>query len=61
VAKQLIGKKIVVNFNSQKFCGIISETEAYTVGDSASHAYSGKSTRNEAMFRRGGITYVYLI
>jgi DNA-3-methyladenine glycosylase len=60
VAKQLIGKILVRKFNSKLLAGIIVETEAYQGSkDPASHAYRGKTKRNEAMFESGGVCYVY--
>jgi DNA-3-methyladenine glycosylase len=61
VSQKLIGKKIIVNVDKQEFSGIITETEAYMVGDSACHGYRGKTARNEAIFEEGGIAYVYFI
>lgn len=60
VAKELLGKILVVNNGRLKLSGIITETEAYPgKNDEASHSYIGKTKRNEKMFEAGGIAYVY--
>ena len=63
VARELIGKKLVTNFDEGMTAGIIIETEAYMgVDDAASHSYKNRRTaRTEAMFSDGGHLYVYLI
>ncbi|GAB4255537.1 MAG: DNA-3-methyladenine glycosylase [Vicingaceae bacterium] len=62
IAKDLLGKVLVTNFNGKLTSGIITETEAYNgIYDKACHAYGGKRTlRNEVMYAKGGISYVYL-
>ena len=62
IARELLGKYLVTNFNNQLTSGMITETEAYAgITDKASHAYGGRRTqRTEVMFRRGGVAYVYL-
>jgi DNA-3-methyladenine glycosylase len=62
IARDLIGKVLVTNFNGELTSGIIIETEAYEgVTDRASHAYGGRRTaRTEVMFAEGGTAYVYL-
>ena len=62
IAHDLIGKKLVTNFNGKLTSGIITETEAYAgETDKASHAYGGRRTaRTETMYAEGGISYVYL-
>ncbi|MGD9674701.1 MAG: DNA-3-methyladenine glycosylase [Candidatus Nitrosocosmicus sp.] len=66
VAQSLIGKMLVryVCFfgNYYRLSGIITETEAYGYKDDpASHAFKGKTARNQAMFGQVGIAYVYFI
>jgi DNA-3-methyladenine glycosylase len=62
IAKELLGKLVVTNFEDGTTMGRIVETEAYNgVGDKASHAYGGRRTnRTEIMYAAGGIAYVYL-
>ena len=60
VAKDLLGKYLVRSYKSKPLVGMIVEVEAY-LGDKdpASHAYRGKTKRNEVMFKEGGHLYVY--
>ena len=62
IAKELLGKILVTQFNNQITAVRIVETEAYNgVTDKASHAYAGKRTlRTEIMYSSGGVSYVYL-
>jgi len=63
VAKDLLGKVLVTNFEGQHTAGMIVETEAYAgASDKASHAFGNRRTqRTEVMYREGGTAYVYLI
>lgn len=62
IAKELIGKIIITNFNGQVTSGRIVETEAYIgLTDRASHSFAGKRTaRNEHMYAFAGTAYVYI-
>lgn len=62
IAKELLGKIIVTQFDGLLTTGRITETEAYNgIVDKASHAYGGRRTkRTEVMFGHGGVAYVYL-
>lgn len=62
VARDLVGKVLVTNFNDKRTAGIITEAEAYNgVHDSASHAFRGRRTaRTEVMYSEGGTAYVYI-
>src|SRR2546430_14563541 len=62
LARELLGKVLVTNFDRKKTSGIITETEAYNgFVDRASHAYRGRRTaRNEHMYSHGGTSYVYI-
>ena len=62
LAHELIGKTIFTNIHNTLTGGIITETEAYAgIIDKASHAYNGlRTSRNEVMYKSGGVSYVYL-
>lgn len=60
VARNLLGQFIVRNYNGKRLIGMIVEVEAYRGSiDPASHAYRGRTKRNEVMFWKGGHLYVY--
>ncbi|HWJ91495.1 MAG TPA: DNA-3-methyladenine glycosylase, partial [Flavisolibacter sp.] len=61
IAKDLLGKVLVTNWNNEYTSGRIVETEAYAGStDRASHASKGRTSRTEVMFGEGGTAYVYL-
>ncbi len=62
IAKDLLGKELLTNFDEKICSGYIVETEAYAgITDKASHAYGGKFTkRTQTMYLEGGTCYVYL-
>jgi len=49
LARFLIGKVIVHDTAEGRLSGRIVETEAYPVGDAASHAFRGKTPRNSVL------------
>jgi DNA-3-methyladenine glycosylase len=60
VAKELLGQFIVRDYHGRKLIGRIVEVEAYRGSlDPASHAYRGRTKRNDVMFWEGGHLYVY--
>ena len=60
VARDLIGKYLVRKSGKRLLIGKIVEVEAYLgKRDPASHAFRGKTKRNEVMFHEGGHLYVY--
>ena len=62
VAKALLGKVFVHNYQNITLKGIINECEAYTQEEESCHAYQGRKTeRNAAMFLETGHLYVYFI
>lgn len=61
IAKQLLGKILVTDWEGEYTSGRIVETEAYAGElDKASHASKGRTARTEVMFGSGGRAYVYL-
>jgi len=62
VALELLGKFLVRRIGKKEISLMITETEAYDgPNDKASHAYKGKTKRNEVMFDESGLWYVYLV
>ena len=59
VARDLLGKHIVRKVGNKLLIGKIVEVEAYCKGDPASHAFRGRTKRNDVMFWEGGHLYVY--
>jgi DNA-3-methyladenine glycosylase len=62
IARELLGKVLVTEFDEGRTSGVIIETEAYAgITDRASHAYGGRRTaRTEDLYAEGGTSYVYL-
>src|SRR5574339_1282985 len=67
IAKELLGKILVTKLDGpdgyrHETSGRIVEVEAYNgIVDKASHAAGGRRTsRNEVMYGKGGVSYVYL-
>jgi len=62
IARELLGKVLVTEFDGQRTSGRITETEAYRAPDDrACHAFGNRRTaRTEVMFQEGGRAYVYL-
>ena len=62
IARELLGKVLVSEFEGQRTAGRITETEAYRAPDDrACHAFGNRRTnRTEVMFQEGGRAYIYL-
>ena len=62
LAKALLGKIVITEFDGKLTSGRIVETEAYVAHiDKASHSYNGRRTaRNEHMYSPAGTVYVYI-
>lgn len=62
VAKELLGKILVLNRNEQIYRGRIVETEAYTNdNDDAAHFHKGLTDRTRVVREAGGHIYIYNI
>jgi DNA-3-methyladenine glycosylase len=60
VARELLGSFLVRKIGKNRLAGRIVEVEAYLGSrDPASHAYRGRTKRNDTMFWKGGHLYVY--
>lgn len=63
IARELLGKRLVVPSHGARVSGLIVETEAYMgPEDKGAHSYKNRRTnRTEVMFHEGGLAYVYFI
>ena len=63
IARELLGKLLVIPSNGQRVSGMIVEVEAYLgVHDRAAHSFGGRRTnRNEVMYGGGGRVYVFFV
>ncbi|MBO9547592.1 DNA-3-methyladenine glycosylase [Caulobacter sp.] len=60
LARFLIGKVVVRETPDGVISGRIVETEAYIIGDAASHTFKGMTPRTRPMFLERGHAYIYL-
>ncbi|MFW6352313.1 MAG: DNA-3-methyladenine glycosylase [Bacteroidota bacterium] len=63
IARDLLGKHIYTQLKEGEICSaVITETEAYLgTTDKGSHAWNNRrTTRTETMYKKGGISYIYL-
>ena len=58
-ARRLLGCDLISKVDGRLVRVRIVETEAYDQADEASHAFKGRTNRNDAMFKSAGHMYVY--
>jgi DNA-3-methyladenine glycosylase len=61
LARYLIGKVVVHDVAGGRLSGRVVETEAYPIGDPASHAFRGKTPFNNSQFLARGHAHVYFV
>lgn len=62
VGKELLGSYLVRIRNGREIAALITEVEVYDgFEDRASHAFRGKTPRNQVMFGDAGYIYVYFV
>lgn len=62
VAKDLLGKTLLLRRNNEVLAGMIVETEAYFgQKDPASRAHMGRKPYNQLMFLDAGRTFIYMV
>ena len=63
IAREVLGKLLVIPSDGQRVSGMIVEVEAYLgVKDRAAHSFGGRRTnRNEVMYGGGGSVYVFFV
>jgi DNA-3-methyladenine glycosylase len=59
VAPQLLGAILTSDVGDETTSVVITEVEAYTEDDPASHSHRGRTGRNSSMFSAPGTLYVY--
>lgn len=59
VAREILGCLLVHDAAPGRCVGRIVEAEAYGGDDPGSHAFKGRTPRNDPMFGRAGMAYVY--
>lgn len=59
IGPHLLGAVLTTNFAGGETSVVITEVEAYSSDDPASHSYRGPTPRNESMFGPPGTLYVY--